>query len=31
MDVWECDFVYVQSLTKYKDKYKYLLTVIDVF
>jgi hypothetical protein len=31
MEVWECDLVDVQSLLKYKDDYRYLLTVIDVF
>ena len=31
MDVWECELVDVQILGKYNDKYKYLLTVIDVF
>ena len=31
MDVWESDLVDVQSLSKYNDKYRYLLTVIDVF
>ena len=31
MDVWECDLMDVQSLSKYKDKYKYLLSVIDTF
>ena len=31
MDVWECDLVDVQSLGKYNDGHKYILTVIDVF
>jgi len=31
MDVWECDLVDVQSLGKFNDGYKYILTVIDVF
>jgi hypothetical protein len=31
MEVWECDLVYVQSLAKYSDGYRYMLTVIDVF
>ena len=31
MDVWECDLVDVQSLGKYNEGYKYILTVIDVF
>ena len=31
MDVWECDLVDVQSLSKYNGGYKYILTVIDVF
>jgi IS30 family transposase len=30
-DVWECDLVDVQGLSKYNDGVKYLLTVIDVF
>ena len=30
-DVWECDLVDVQSLAKYNDGVRYLLTVIDVF
>ena len=28
MDVWECDLMDMQSLSKYNDKYKYLLSVI---
>jgi len=31
VDVFECDLVDVQALSKYNDGYKYLLTVIDVF
>jgi transposase InsO family protein len=31
MDVWECDLVDVQALSKFNNNYKYLLTVIDVF
>ena len=31
MDVWEYDLMDVQTLSKYDDKYKYQLTVIDVF
>ena len=31
MDVWECDVVDVQALGKLSDKYKYILSVIDVF
>jgi hypothetical protein len=31
MDVWECDLVDVQGLSKYKDGIKYLWSVIDVF
>ena len=31
MDVWECDLMVMQSLRKYNDKYKYLLSVTDVF
>ncbi len=31
MDVWECDLMDMRSLSKYNDRYKYLLSVIDVF
>ena len=31
MDVWKCDLLDVQSLGKFKDGHKYILTVIDVF
>jgi hypothetical protein len=31
MDVWECDLLDVQNFNKFNDKYKYLLSVIDVF
>ena len=31
MDVWECDLVDVQSLGKFNDGHRYILTVIDVF
>ena len=31
MDIFECDLLHVQALSKYNDGYKYLLTVIDVF
>jgi predicted RNA-binding protein with RPS1 domain len=31
IDLWECDLVDVQSLAKYNDIYRYMLTVIDVF
>ena len=31
MDVWECDFVDVQALSRHNAGVKYLLTVIDVF
>ena len=31
LDVWECDLIDVQSLSKFNGNYKYLLTVIDVF
>jgi hypothetical protein len=31
MDVWECDLMGVQTVSKYNDKYKYPLSVIDVF
>ena len=31
MDVWECDLVDIQSVVKFNDNHKYILTVIDVF
>jgi len=31
MDVWECDLVDVWALGKFKDNFKYILSVIDVF
>ena len=31
MDVWECDLVDVRALRRFNDRYKYILTVIDVF
>ena len=31
MDVWECDLIDVQVLSRHNDGVKYLLTVIDVF
>jgi hypothetical protein len=31
MDVWECDLLDVQNFSNFNDKYKYLLSVIDVF
>ena len=31
LDVFGCDLVDVQALSKHNDGYKYLLTVIDVF
>ena len=31
MDVWEFALMDMRSLIKYKDEYKYLLSVIDVF
>jgi len=31
MDVWECDLVDVQALAKFNDKYKYVLSINDVF
>ena len=31
MDVWECDLVDVQGLSKDNDRFKYLLIVTDVF
>ena len=30
-DVWEMDLADISSLTKYKDRYKYLLNIIDIF
>ena len=30
-DVWEIDLADLSSLSKYNDKYKYLLNVIDIF
>ena len=30
-DVWECDLLDVQSYAKYKDNFRYILSVIDVF
>ena len=31
MDLWECDLVDVQGLSKYNDRIMFLLNVIDVF
>ena len=31
LDVWECDLIDVQSLSKFNGNFKYLLTVIYVF
>jgi hypothetical protein len=31
IDVWEMDLADLSSLSKYNDKYKYLLNVIDIF
>ena len=31
MDVWEGDLLNVQGISKFNDKFKYLLTVVDVF
>ena len=31
LDIFECDLVDVQALSKHNDGHKYLLTVIDVF
>ena len=31
LDVWECDLMDMRSLSKYNDRYKCLLSVIDVF
>ena len=30
-DIWEMDLADLSSLSKYNDKYKYLLNVIDTF
>ena len=30
-DIWEMDLADLSSLAKYKDRYKYLLNVIDIF
>ena len=30
-DVWEMDLADLSSLSKYKDRYKYLLIIIDIF
>jgi len=30
-DVWEMDLAVLSSLSKYNDKYKYLLNIIDIF
>ena len=30
-DVWEIDFADLSSMSRYNDKYKYLLNVIDIF
>ena len=31
MDVWECDLLDMQSLAKFNEKYRYILSVIDVY
>ena len=31
MDIWECDLVDVQGLSKHKDGIKYLLIFVDIF
>ena len=31
MDVWECDLVDVCALARFNDKYKFILSDIDVF
>jgi len=31
MHVWECDLLDVQAYAKYNDKYRYILSVINVF
>jgi len=31
MNVWECDLLDLQSLAKYNDTHRYILSVIDVF
>jgi len=30
-DIWEIDIAVLSSISKYNDKYKYLLNVIDIF
>jgi len=30
-NVWEIELAYLSSLLRYKDKYKYLLNVVDIF
>jgi hypothetical protein len=31
MDVWECDLLDMQSLAKFNDMYRHILSVIDLF
>jgi hypothetical protein len=31
LDVWECDVLVTQSLARYNDMHRYILSVIDVF
>jgi hypothetical protein len=31
MDVWECDLIDIQNFSIYNDRYKYLLSLINVF
>jgi len=31
MDVWECDLVDVRAIARFNDKYKFILSLIDVF
>jgi hypothetical protein len=30
-DVWECDLIVIQNVSKYNDGYRYLLSVMDFF
>ena len=31
MEVWECDMVDVRAVARFNEKYKFILSVIDVF
>jgi len=31
LDVWECDLVDVRAIARFNDKYKFILSLIDVF